>query len=92
MSDLKRELEGVASAYTQGFNRQDGAGIAALYANGGVHVNAAGPRTDIEEFYNAVFKAGFDHQEAGIVAAMAVGADTAVAVGQYRQGPKRSTH
>jgi hypothetical protein len=61
--DLKQEVEKIAAAYAENFNKQDAARIAALYATGGVHVNPMGPRTDIEELYKGVFKAGFDHQE-----------------------------
>ncbi len=39
-ADLKQQVEQIGSAYA--------AGIAALYANGGVLVNAAGPQADIE--------------------------------------------
>src|SRR6266478_5254029 len=59
--NLKQEVEKVASAYAQSFNRQDGAGIAALYASGGMYVNPAGPRTDIAQFSEEAFKAGFNH-------------------------------
>ena len=61
--NLKKEVEKIGSAYAESFNRQDGAGIAALYASGGMHVNAAGPRTDIAEFYEGAFKAGFNHED-----------------------------
>ncbi len=32
--DLKRELEKIGTAYAESFNKQDGAGISGLYANG----------------------------------------------------------
>ncbi len=47
-ANLKQELEKISSAYAESFNRQDGVGIAALFASGGLHVNPDGPRTDIE--------------------------------------------
>jgi hypothetical protein len=47
MNDIKQELEKIGSAYMECFNRQDAAGIAALYAKGGMHINPAGPRTDM---------------------------------------------
>jgi uncharacterized protein (TIGR02246 family) len=84
MSDIKEEIENIASAYVENFNRQDAAGIAALYARGGVHINPAGPRTDIENFYRALFTVGFNHQEASVDEACLLGNDTAIAVGQYR--------
>jgi hypothetical protein len=58
-ANLKQEIEKNSAAYAENFNRQDGAGIAALFASGGVHVNSQGPRTDIEQFYHAIFEAGF---------------------------------
>ena len=66
MSDIKQEVEKISSANSESFNRQDAAGIAALYADDGMHINPAGPRTDIEQFYQGVFKAGFDHQEVSV--------------------------
>src|SRR6266851_1732914 len=84
MIDIKQELERIGSAYMESFNRQDAAGIAALYANGGMHINPAGPRTDIEKFYQAIFKAGFDHHESNLDEAWRLGNDTALAIGQYR--------
>jgi hypothetical protein len=47
--DIKEE--GIASAYVESFNRQDAAGIAALCASSGIHIDPAGPQTDIENFY-----------------------------------------
>jgi ketosteroid isomerase-like protein len=91
MNDIKQELEKVGSAYMESFNRQDAAGIAALYANGGMHINPAGPRTDIEQLYQAIFKAGFDHQEANLDEAWPLGTDAALAIGQYRIGGKDLT-
>jgi ketosteroid isomerase-like protein len=84
VSDMKQELEKIGSAYAENFNRQDAAGIAALYANGGMHINPAGPRMDIEQLYRAIFKAGFDHQETTLDEAWALGTDAALAIGQYR--------
>jgi ketosteroid isomerase-like protein len=68
----------------ESFNKQDAAGIAALYATNGTHVNPAGPRTDIAQLYEGTFKAGFSHEEITVDQAAPVGSDTLVAVGQYR--------
>jgi len=84
MNDIKQEIEKIGSVYTESFNRRDAAGIAALYASGGVHINPAGPRTDIEALYQSIFKAGFDRQESNIDEAWPLGPDTALAIGQYR--------
>ncbi len=52
--NLRQEVERISSAYVESFNRQDAAGIAALYTDDGVHTNSAGPRTDIKEFYRGL--------------------------------------
>jgi ketosteroid isomerase-like protein len=82
-SRLKQELDKVSGAYGESFSRQDGAGIAALYAPGGIHVNPAGPRTDIAQLYEAAFKAGLNHADYTVNEVWALGADTALAMGEY---------
>src|SRR3977135_1614275 len=81
--NLKQEVEKVGAAYADSFNRQDGAGIAALYASGGMHVNAAGPRTGIAQFYEGAFKAGFNHEDITVSQVWPLGADMLLAVGEY---------
>jgi uncharacterized protein (TIGR02246 family) len=83
-ADLKQEVEKIGSAYAESFNKQDAAGIAALFATGGVHVNPAGSRTDIAEFYQGAFKARFNHEDIAVDQAWPLGADTALALGEYR--------
>ncbi|WP_321177615.1 hypothetical protein [Bradyrhizobium pachyrhizi] len=56
--DPKQKAEAIASEYAASFNKQDGAGIAALFATGGVHVNPAGPRSDIASFIKAPSRPG----------------------------------
>lgn len=82
--DPKQKVEAVASEYAASFNKQDGAGIAALFAVGGIHVNPAGPRSDIAELYQGAFKAGFDHEEITVEQAWPLGSDMALAIGGYR--------
>src|ERR1700730_17035511 len=60
---LKQELEKLAAAFNASYNKQDSAGIAALFASGGVLVNPGGVHTDIAKFYDGVFKTGFNHNE-----------------------------
>ena len=86
---LKRELEEISAAYVGGFNKKDSASIAALFSAGGVHINPAGPRKDIEQFYHAIFKAGqLDHYETSFDEFWSVGPDTATATGQHRMTGK----
>ena len=44
---LKQEVEKIGSAYAENFNKQNAAGIAALYATDGTMLNAAGPHTNL---------------------------------------------
>jgi hypothetical protein len=82
--NLKQEVEKIAAAYAESFNKQDGAGIAAQFGTGGMHVNPAGPRTDIAKFYEGAFKAGFDHEEITVDQTWPLGTDAALAIGGYR--------
>lgn len=84
VQNLKQEVEKIGSAYAESFNRQNGAGIAALYVSGGMHVNAVGPRTDIAQFYEGAFKAGFNHEDITLNQVWPLGTDTALAMGEYR--------
>lgn len=90
-ANLKQELEKISSAYAESFNRQDGAGIAALFASGGLHVNPDGPRTDIEQFYQGAFKAGFNREEMTVDQVWPLGTDTALSMGQYRMTGKNQS-
>jgi ketosteroid isomerase-like protein len=83
-ADLKQEVEKISSAYMESFNKQDAAGIAALYATGGVLVTPRGPHADIAEFYQGVFKAGLDHDEGTIDQVWPLGSDAVLAMGEYR--------
>jgi ketosteroid isomerase-like protein len=88
---IKEEVEKVISAYVEGFNQQDAAGIAARYAAGGVLVNPTGPRADIAEFYKGLFKAGFDHGDVTVEEVSPLGADAALGVGEYHISGKNQT-
>jgi uncharacterized protein (TIGR02246 family) len=90
-TDLKQEVEKVASAYAESFNKEDSEGIAALYATGGILVNPAGARTDIAELFKSVFKAGFDHEEITVDQVWPLGTDTALAIGEYHNTGKNES-
>jgi len=82
--NVKKEIEGLASAYAASFGKKDGAGIAALYASGGVLFTAAGVQADIAKYYDGVFKAGFDRNEATVDQVMELGPDSAISMGEYK--------
>jgi hypothetical protein len=56
-----------------------------------MHVNPAGPRTDIAEFYKGAFNAGFDHVEITVDQAWPLANDMALGLGEYRITGKNST-
>jgi ketosteroid isomerase-like protein len=87
MSDqkLKQALEQIGVAYAECFNRRDATGIAALFVGGGVHVNEAGPRKDIEQFYQAAFKAGSSSRmDTSLDEVWPLGTDVATSIGEVR--------
>lgn len=82
--NLEQQLEEIGSAYVASFKERNAAGIAALYADGGVHVAPNGARSDIRQFYDELFKFGFNHQETVLQEARLLSSDIAVARGEYR--------
>lgn len=78
----KRDVEKVASAYAESFNKQDAAGIAALYATGGMLVTPGGPRTEIAKFTEGGFKAGFSRNDITVAQVWQLG-DAVLAHGDY---------
>lgn len=81
---IEREIEAVGAAYVGRFKARDAAGIAALYAENGVHVAPDGARSDIGQFYDELFKFGFNGQETVLHEARLLATDIAVALGEYR--------
>ena len=81
--DAKQEAQKIASAYAENFNKQNAAGIAALYANGGMAVNPTGLHTDIAQIYEGAFKAGFNHNEITVDQARPLATDTLMSMGEY---------
>ena len=78
----KLAVEKVGSAYAESFNKQDAAGIAALYAPGGMLVTPTGPHTEIAKFAEGGFKAGFNHNDITVTKVWPLG-DAVLAVGDY---------
>jgi len=89
---LRQELEQISIAYAGSFNKRDAAGIAALFAKGGVHINPAGARKDIEQFYQPIFEAGvIDHHEASLDEFWSLGSAVGAAIGQHRMTGKNQS-
>lgn len=81
--NLRAEVEKISALHVENFNKQNPAGIAALYAKGAKLVNAAGVHTSAEENFQNAFKLGFNHQEVSVAEVTSVGADIAIGIGEY---------
>ena len=88
---LKQEVEKIGSAYAENFNKQNAAGIAALYATDGTMLNAAGPHTNIAQTYEGVFKSGFNHNEITVDQVSPLGPDILIATGQFHLTGKNAS-
>ena len=83
-ADLKKQVEQGNSAFMKSFNSMDVAGLATMYATGAVIVIPAGPRTDIAQLYEGMFKTGFNHAEITVDQVWPLGSDAALGMGKYR--------
>jgi len=81
--NLRADVERISAAHAENFNKQNAAGIAALYAKGATLVNAAGVQTSIEENFQNAFKAGFTHQEVTVGEVASIAPDIALGMGEY---------
>lgn len=87
----KQEVEKIAAAFTENFNKQDSTGISGLFTSGGVLVNPTGPHTDIAQVYDGAFKAGMKEIKIGVTEATPVGADTMIGIGEYSMSGKNAS-
>ena len=81
--NLRADVERISAAHAENFNKQNAAGIAALYAKGATLVNAAGVQTSIEENFQNAFKTGFNHQEVTVGEVASIAPDIALGIGEY---------
>jgi ketosteroid isomerase-like protein len=91
-SDLKKQLDQISASYAENFNKKDTAGLVALWAPGGIWVNAvAGPSKLAPETYENMFKAGLEHMDVALTQIESLGSDTAIGTGSYRFTGKNPT-
>jgi uncharacterized protein (TIGR02246 family) len=92
-ADLKKQVEQNAATYSESYNKQDMAGITALYATDGILVTSGGARarTDLAPVYEGAFKAGFTQLVATVDQVWPLGSDTALAMGKYRYTGKNQS-
>jgi uncharacterized protein (TIGR02246 family) len=84
----RQQIEQINAEFEKGYEKQDAAGIAKLFAKDGVLVAAIGKHIykgpqEIEEFYQGVFKAGFNHNEGKVDELTQLGSDTVIGTGEY---------
>ena len=83
-ADAKKQLDQFVSLYVESFNKQDAAGLAALYAEGGILVNPTGPQPNLVKYYETAFKAGINRVEVSVDQAWSLGSETLLGIGKYR--------
>lgn len=83
-AEIKRHIERSNASYVEAFNRKDVAGVVAHYATGAIVVNSTGPKTDIPQLIEGLFKAGMDRLEATVDEAWVLSSDTALGTGMFR--------
>jgi len=94
-ADLRKQVDQISSAFAESFDKQDAAGLAALFATDYIIVNQFGPRKDVAQLVEGTRKAGFDHEEITVDQVWPLGSDTALGTGQVRftgKEPERSFH
>jgi ketosteroid isomerase-like protein len=87
----KQEVEKIAAAFPQNFDKQDSSGIRSLFTSDGVLVNPTGPHTDIAQVYDGAFKAGMKEIKIGVTEATPVGPDTMIGIGEYSMSGKNAS-
>jgi len=86
--NTKQQIEKPIAAYHEAWNNHNAAGIAALYTKDGILVTQS-PKVvkngtqDIEEQYEATFKAGTVHDSATADQIVALGINAVMSVGEY---------
>ena len=81
--NLEKEFEKVAKNYEQAFNKQDAAGITALFTKDHLRVVPSGI-VDNTKYYEGAFKNGVNHLEIKTTEVQAVGKDEALRTGEAR--------
>ena len=86
-----QEVVKIAVAFTENFDKQNSAGIAALFTKDGVFVSPTGAHTDVAQFYAEAFKAGIERIEVTVKQAAPVGVDAIIGMGEYQTGGRAAS-
>jgi ketosteroid isomerase-like protein len=89
----KRDVEKIAAAYKEHFDKQNSAGLVALFTNDGVLVSPTGAHTDLAHFMDGAFKAGMNQIKITVEQASTVDADkdSMIGIGEYQMTGKNSS-
>jgi uncharacterized protein (TIGR02246 family) len=91
--NTRAQIERIAAAYVENWNKHDAAGIAALYAKDGVQVTETGVKSgaqEIEQAYQSVMKTFPAHNGQTIEQISPLGNDADIRIGQFHlsgEGP-----
>jgi uncharacterized protein (TIGR02246 family) len=95
--NTRQQIEQIIAAYHDAWNKQDAAGVAALYTSDGVFVGSdvkavSNGRQEIIDHYQDVFKRGITHHESATIDQfIPVGDNVVLIVGEYHLSAKGRT-
>ena len=85
---FKKDVEAIAASYMAAFNKQDAAGIAALYTPDGQLINPVGVHKNVQVALEGMFKSGLDKLEATADQAKLLDPKIGIAQGTFHQTGK----
>ena len=89
----KQEVDKITTAFKESFDKQNSAGISALFTKDGVLVNPTGRHADVAQVYDGIFKAGVNQLQVTVDEATTVDPDidTMVAIGDWQTSGKNAS-
>jgi ketosteroid isomerase-like protein len=83
-ADLKKQADQLTTSYIENFNKQDAAGLVALWATDAIFVNiVTGPGKPAPNVYETMFKSGLNHLESSVDQVLPLGPNAAVGTGKF---------
>jgi uncharacterized protein (TIGR02246 family) len=84
-ADLKKQIDQLTASYVEHWNKQDFAGVAALWAKDPIYVNVtSGPTQPVVATYEGMYKAGLSHLESSITRVESLAPDVAIGTGTFQ--------
>ena len=84
--NTRQQIERIAAAYVENWNKHNAAGVAALYTKDGVQVTATGVKSgpqEIEQAYQSAMKTFPQHNGQTIEQISPLGNDAVIRIGQF---------